>query len=119
MALLCAAVMLIGSEYVIGILFGQRYLEAIGYLPAVCCYVVPLTFLTILVNYILAVGKTLLLGITMLSGVVFLLMVSGFYHTSVELVILLGGIIIAAILIINIIFMVSEKYYKKGKDDEV
>ena len=119
MALLCAAVMLIGSEYVIGILFGQRYLVAIGYLPAVCCYVVPLTFLTILVNYILAVGKTLLLGITMLSGVVLLLMVSGFYHVSVESVILLGGIIIAGILIINIIFMISEKYYKKGKNDEV
>lgn len=45
------------GKYVIGVLFGKKYLEAIEFLPAVCMFVVPLTFLTIIMNYVLAIDR--------------------------------------------------------------
>ena len=46
-SILCAVGMVTLGNLVISILFGERYMEAIQFLPAVCMYVVPLTFVTI------------------------------------------------------------------------
>ena len=51
MAVTCASGMLLFGKLVIGILFGERYLLAINILPAVCIYVVALTFITVMMNY--------------------------------------------------------------------
>lgn len=65
MTVLCAAVMIVGGKWIVGILFGSVYEGAIGYLPAICAYVVPLTFLTIISNFLVALGKMKLVSISL------------------------------------------------------
>ena len=57
MAILCAVGMILLGKPIIGIFFGTRYMEAIDLLPAVCAFVIPVTFLTVISNYAVAVEQ--------------------------------------------------------------
>lgn len=82
------------GKYVIGILFGQKYLEAIRYLPAVCAFVVPLTFLTIIMNYVLAIDRIKFFAISVLVSSVMILVLVGLFHTDVTQVMTICGIVL-------------------------
>ncbi len=90
------------GRYVIGILFGQKYLAAIRYLPAVCMFVVPLTFLTVIMNYVLAIDRAGFFAVSALVSAVIILVSAGFFHTDVVQVMTLCGIILSADVIANL-----------------
>lgn len=90
------------GKYVIGILFGQKYLEAIHYLPAVCIFIVPLTFLTIIMNYVLAIDKVKFFAISTLCMTIIMLTLIFFFHTSVTQVMIICGLILTFDVIINL-----------------
>lgn len=91
------------GKYVIGILFGQKYLEAIQYLPAVCVFVVPLTFLTVIMNYVLAIDRVGFFAVSVLAGAAIMLVIVGFFHTGVVQVMTICGAILSVDVIANLI----------------
>lgn len=109
MTVVCALGMIILGKYAIDILFGDRYMEAISILPYVCVYIVPLTFLTILMNYVLAVGKSKILGITVVGGLITILGLSFVMHESIEQLISMCGLVMAVVVVINILSLIFIK----------
>lgn len=91
------------GKYVIGILFGQKYLNAIQYLPAVCLFVVPLTFLTVIMNYVLAIDWVGFFAASVLVSTAIMLVIVGFYHTDVVQVMTICGSILSVDVIVNLI----------------
>lgn len=82
-AIVCAIGMIVAGELVISILFGTVFLDAVAYLPAICLYVVPLTFLTIIANFLAAIGKTRLVSSSLVFGCVGSIMVSICFHSNI------------------------------------
>ena len=108
-AVLCAIGMIVLGKYVIGILFGQRYLDAIEYLPSVCMFVVPLTFITILMNYLLAVNKAKVFDILITIGVVVIMGGSYFIHDSIQSLMNLVGIVLSLVFVLSVVILLVRK----------
>lgn len=108
----CAVGMVTLGRFVIGILFGERYLEAIGFLPAVCMYVVPLTFITILMNYVLAINKVKAFDILMAVGVVGIIGLSLVLHTTVQQLMIMCGCVLWLLFLVNLVCLY---FGRKGK----
>lgn len=93
-SILCAVGMVTLGNLVISILFGERYMEAIQFLPAVCMYVVPLTFVTIFMNYTLAINRLKMFDIFAFAGVIAIIGLSLFFHATVQqMMIICGGVL--------------------------
>ena len=103
------------GKYVIGILFGQKYLDAIEYLPAVCLFVVPLTFLTVIMNYVLAIDRVAFFAFSVLGSAVVMLLLIWFFHANVTQVMMVCGGVLAADVVINL-FAVPIML-KRGKNE--
>ncbi|MDD6057927.1 MAG: oligosaccharide flippase family protein [Clostridiales bacterium] len=112
---ICAIGMVTLGRFVIGILFGERYLSAIAFLPAVCMYVVPLTFVTILMNYILAVGKVKVFDVTMAFSVAAIIGLSLCFHSSVQQLMTMCGCILWLVFFVNLICL----YLGRKRNDKV
>ena len=108
-SLICATGMILLGKYVIGILFGQKYLEAIQYLPSVCMFVVPLTFITILMNYLLAVNKAKVFDILIGIGVIAILVGSYFAHDTIQNLMNLVGAVLVIVFAGTVISMIMRK----------
>ena len=108
-SLICAAGMILLGKYVIGILFGQKYLEAIQYLPSVCMFVVPLTFITILMNYLLAINKAKVFDILIGIGVIAILVGSYFAHDTIQNLMNLVGAVLVIVFAGTVISMIMRK----------
>ena len=105
----CATGMIFFGRFVIQILFAERYIEAIGFLPAVCMYVVPLTFNTILMNYVLAVNKVKVFDILIVAGMVIIIGSSFFMHKSVQQLMLMCGLVLWVAFFVNLLYLFFEK----------
>lgn len=99
---LCAIGMVTLGNFVIGTLFGERYLKAISFLPVVCMYVVPLTFITILMNYVLAINKVKVFDILMAVCVIAIIGLSLILHATVQQLMIMCGGVLWIIFLINI-----------------
>ena len=108
-SVVCAMGMVVLGKYVIGILFGERYLEAIEYLPSVCMFVVPLTFITILMNYLLAVNRAKVFDALIAIGVGAIVMGSYFIHDSIQSLMNFVGIILCLVFILSVVSLVVRK----------
>lgn len=95
--------MILLGKYVIEVLFGQKYLDATCYLPAVCIFVVPLTFLTVIMNYVLAIDRVGFFAVSVLVSTAIMLVMVGFFHTDVVQVMTICGVILSADVIVNLI----------------
>lgn len=84
MSILCAIGMLTLGRPFISILFGTKYIKALIYLPAVCAFIVPLTFLTITVNFIIAMGKTKVVSFILFVGSIACVLSTVLFHNSVN-----------------------------------
>lgn len=113
MCLICVAVFLTVGNWIIGVLFGERYLYAIYYLPAVCVFVVPVTFLTILMNYLLALDKAEFFAITSFMAMVGCVLMVRFFHKSIMGVMSICGGILTMVFFLNI-FVYKSKNMKKA-----
>lgn len=101
-ASICSFGLVVFGELVIKILFGTRYQMALRYLPYVCLFIVPLTFLTVVMNFVLAIGDTKFFSITTMSGCLVLVLIIIKTHTSIESMLIVVGIILTIVTLINI-----------------
>lgn len=109
-AVLCATGMILFGKLVIGILFGEKYLQAIEYLPAVCAFVVPLTFITVLMNYLLAINETREFNVLIVIGLVGIIVGSYFVHDTVRhLLYMVGGILLVVFGLSFVILHIRKK----------
>lgn len=114
-SVLCAVGMVTLGSFVISILFGERYMEAIRFLPAVCMYVVPLTFVTILMNYTLAINRLKIFGIVALVGVIAIMGLSVLFHDTVQQLMVMCGFILWGVFVGNLLSLYLESNRRKGK----
>lgn len=119
MSICCGGSMIVFGNFVINLLFGSKYKEAISFLPAVCLFVVPLTFLTILMNYVLAIGKAKFFGFTMAIGLLTIILINKYVHESIFQMISMCGAILTVIFIINIIVLIRNQGYYRVEIDEI
>ncbi|MDE7312702.1 MAG: oligosaccharide flippase family protein [Eubacterium sp.] len=97
------------GKYVIGILFGERYQKAIIYLPYVCMFIVPLTLVTILMSYALAIGTSKMFEISMAVGTGGIFGLSVLLHETVEQIMVLAGMILIGVFAVNMIWLIRIK----------
>lgn len=105
--LACQAGMLLFGREVIGLLFGQKYVESIRYLPAVCFFVAPLTFVTMLMNYFLARSLVRTFAATMFLGLAACLVLTACYHETIEGVMGICGAVLWCIFLFHLILLLS------------
>lgn len=108
-AVLCAIGMVLFGKIFIGMLFGTKYMKAIGYLPAVCAFVVPLTFITILMNYSLAINETREFNILIVIGLITIITGSYFVHDTVAHLLYFVGAILVAVFVVSFIILQMRK----------
>lgn len=102
-SIVCAVGMIFFGRLVIQVLFAERYMESIVFLPAVCMYVVPLTFITILMNYVLAVNKVKIFDIFIVVGLIIIIGSSFFVHESVQQLMLMCGVVLWVAFFVNLL----------------
>lgn len=111
--LACQTGMLVFGREVIGLLFGQKYLESIRYLPAVCFFVAPLTFVTMLMNYFLARSLVRIFAVTMLLGLAACMILTAFYHETMEGVMGICGGVLWCLFLFHLVFILSDRPKRK------
>ena len=85
-AMLCAVGMNVVGRPMIGLLFGERYLAAIDLLLPISFYVVPVACLTILINYLMPLGRSGFFAVSMAAGYLLIfVLVSRFHHSVAHL----------------------------------
>lgn len=107
-ALMALGMGLFGGR-VVGMLFGQKYLGAAQYLPAVCMFVVPLAFLTIIMNYVLAVGRAGFFVGSTLAAMAAMLALAGRFHADVAQVMALCGGALSIDVAANLFYIIRLK----------
>ena len=76
----------------IGLLFGERYLAAIDLLLPISFYVVPVACLTILINYLMPLGRSGFFAVSMAAGYLLIfVLVSRFHHSVAQMLYIMGG----------------------------
>lgn len=118
MAVACASGMLLFGKLVIGMLFGERYLQAINILPAVCIYVVALTFITVMMNYLLAIDRVKVFGTVMVVSLVTIIVFSVWFHESVTQLMTMAGCILLVAFGLNFLYLRHIRYSTKTKNEE-
>ena len=92
LAMLCAVGMNVVGRPLIGLLFGERYLAAIDLLLPISFYVVPVACLTILINYLMPLGRSGFFAVSMTAGYLLIfVLVSRFHHTVAQMLYIMGG----------------------------
>lgn len=105
-AVLCSAGMIAFGEVIVKILFGERYLSAITYLPYICAFVVPVTLLTILMNYVMAINKALFFGTSIISSLLIIIGLTYVFHDTIaEMLLVVGGVLLCNF-VINLIWII-------------
>ena len=91
-AMLCAVGMNVVGRPLIGLLFGERYLAAIDLLLPISFYVVPVACLTILINYLMPLGRSGFFAVSMAAGYLLIfVLVSRFHHSVAQMLYIMGG----------------------------
>ena len=91
-AILCAVGMNVVGRPMIGLLFGERYLAAIDLLLPISFYVVPVACLTILINYLMPLGRSGFFAVSMAAGYLLIfVLVSRFHHSVAQMLYIMGG----------------------------
>lgn len=109
MGLLCSISMITFGQGIVGILFGERYMQAIHMLPAVCAYIIPVTFLTIIMNYVLARGETRLFSFSMAIGITGSFLAAMLLHRSVHTMLFAMGFVMSVVAVYNTAVIFSRK----------
>lgn len=112
-SVICSVLMILLGDYVIGIMFGERYAQAVGYLSSVCIYVVPLTFNVILMNYLIALDKLKHFSISSLIGIVLILTSISLKHESIMQVMSIVGFVLTVVFVYNVVVLAIQSKEKK------
>lgn len=101
------------SKYIISFLFGYRYIESIEYLLYISIWIVFLSLLIIISNYLLAINRVKLISYSMVSGcIISIILILLFNNNNILRIIFILIVISFSILIINIISLIINNYKK-------
>lgn len=106
----CAAVMMLGGNWIVEILFGTTYSKAIVYLPAICIYVIPLTLLTIISNFLIALGKTKIVAGSLCLCCLFSFIIALLVHQSIMQMLCVIGCVMLIVFVIDMMLTISKIY---------
>ena len=87
---------------IIGKLFGERYAQAVSLLFPISCFVITITFVTILMNYLTARGETKFFTISLGSGFIFIIACVWHVHNSVPQMLYTMSVVLALVFLINL-----------------
>lgn len=105
----CAMIMIIGGKLIVEILFGTTYSRGTAYLPSICIYVVPLTFLTIIANFLTALGRTKIVAISLCICCLLSLLVAFFMHQSIMQMLSAIGCVMFIVFLIDMILAMRKE----------
>ncbi len=90
--LLCSAGILLLGRLMIPLLFGERYRQAIDLLVPIICYVIPVALLTILINYLMPIGRVRFFAVTMgLAYIVITAIIALWCTETAQMLYVMGG----------------------------
>lgn len=102
--IMCIGVLIIFDDFIIGVLLGEKYLEALNILPVACFLVIPVSILNIIVNYALAIDR---IKVCTISIIVSIFLSAGYallFHQTINQLLLGVSIILTLIMILNIFY---------------
>lgn len=94
------------------ILYGEKYMQSIEYIIPLSVMIVALSFLSIIVNYRLALGKIKSLSLSIVIGIVLILILTMIYNQSIYNIIWIMSVVMFVIFIYNFFEILREKDYK-------
>ena len=107
-----------GANIALPILFGEKYLPSVLYILPACMFIVPISFLTVLMNFSIAIDNTKFLTVTMAAGCLLNLILIDINHSSIYQILSVMTFVGLAIFILNMI-SIGLKYQasiiKKGQ----
>lgn len=95
-----AVILYLLRNFIIKILMGEKYLASADYILPVCVMILPLVFVTVLVNYLLAAGYEKFATATSAFAVIMMLVSAYFVHQYVETVLYIFTAIYICLLIV-------------------
>ena len=93
-------------------------MEAIGILPAVCIYVVALTFIMVMMNYLLAIDRVKVFGMVMVVSLAAIICFSIWFHESVTQLMTMAGCVLLVAFGLNFLYLRHIRYSTKTKNEE-
>jgi O-antigen/teichoic acid export membrane protein len=108
-AVLCALVLNIFPDFIINLLYGHDYLSSASLLLPISSLVIPVTIFTILMNYQLATGKTVILSLTLIGCIIGCGVVVQFFHSSIPQMIYCLAAVLATGAAIDAILLFTSK----------
>ena len=102
LAVVCALGMNLVGKPIITLLFGQRYVQAYALLPSISCYVIAITFITILMNYMTARGETRFFSISLGLGLAVMVALIWCFHDTVPQMLYIMTGILTLVFLINL-----------------
>lgn len=96
---LCSAGIVTVGKPLINILFGERYRQATELLLPIAAYVVPVALLTILINYLMPLGRVRFFTLSMTVAYLVIFVIIGQWCRQVDqMLYVMGGVLFAAFL---------------------
>jgi O-antigen/teichoic acid export membrane protein len=92
---------------IISILFGAHYLQATGFIRMITVMIIPLSFLTVLMNFYLAINRVHLLIASLVAACIATMLLVYFYHGSIYQVLTVMSIVYFAALFLNCIPLIK------------
>ncbi len=117
-AVLCALVLNLFPDFIINILYGQKYLSSAPLLLPISSLVIPVTIFTILMNYQMATGKTRVLSITLIGCIVLSGVLVQFFHSSIpQMIYCLAAVLAVGAVADAVILFISKQVQTETKND--
>lgn len=106
----CAIGMNLFGRWLFPMLFGERYAQAIPLLLPISCFVVSVTFITILMNYLTAKAQTRILTVTLSSGFVLIVLLVSLFHKDIAQMLYIMSIVLFVVFFVNLPNVLTQKH---------
>ena len=103
------ALVLVGKP-VLSLLFGERYAASAELLLPASCFMVPLTLVNLLMNYLTALGKGDFLLKTLWAGLFSIITLVTVFHSSTAQMLYLMGSVLFAVVVINFVVIFASSH---------
>ena len=114
-AVCCALLLNLFSEFIIGLLYGARYIPSANLLLPISAFVIPVTLFTIMMNFQLATGQTKPLIITLFGSIVCCgILVQFFHSTMAQMIYCVAAVLSIGVIIDIIIVLLLVQYQQKN-----
>lgn len=101
--------LIIFRKLMINILYGSKYNGAEKYILPLSLMIVVLSLLSIIANYILAIGNIKILSFSMVSGIILVILLSIIFNKTIVAIIINISVVMLAVFLCNIFYALKRK----------